>query len=112
MLKADMLKVYPQLAGVQVSHAWSGLMGYARHKMPQLGRLPDGAWYAQSFGGHGVAPTTLAGEALAKAITGEAPLHAGFERYRLPPVYGMAGRVGAQLTYWWLEARDALRALS
>ncbi|HEY2927785.1 NAD(P)/FAD-dependent oxidoreductase, partial [Piscinibacter sp.] len=64
-LKRDMLKVFPSLRDARVDCAWSGLMSYARHKMPQIGRLASGAWYALGFGGHGVAPTTAAGELLA-----------------------------------------------
>jgi glycine/D-amino acid oxidase-like deaminating enzyme len=109
LLGADMLRVYPQLAGVRVDHAWSGLMGYSRHKMPQLGRLPDGMWYATGFGGHGVAPTAMAGEVLAAAIRGEAQVPAALSAYGLVPTYGAFGRAAAQATYWWAQARDALR---
>ncbi|RYG50470.1 FAD-binding oxidoreductase, partial [archaeon] len=71
-LHADMCVVYPQLADVRVDVAWPGVMGYARHKMPLLGKLPDvpGVWYATGFGGHGVCPTTVAGELIAAAIAG------------------------------------------
>jgi gamma-glutamylputrescine oxidase len=110
LLMRDLLRVYPQLEGVKVEHAWSGLMSYARHKMPQIGRLPEGPWYAMGFGGHGVGPTTLAGEVLAQALTGEAPVPAGFARYGLPPTMGPLGLAAAQATYWWLQARDALRS--
>lgn len=110
LLTRDLLRVYPQLEGVKVEHAWSGLMSYARHKMPQIGRLGgDGPWYAMGFGGHGVGPTTLAGELLAQALCGEAPVPAGFERYGLPSTMGPLGLAAAQATYWWLQARDALR---
>jgi len=109
ILLADMLRVYPQLRGARASHAWSGLMGYARHKMPQIGRLPNGLWYAMGFGGHGVAPTTLSGELLARAITGEAAIPAALAAYGLQPVYGGLGRLAAQATYWWMQGRDALR---
>ena len=68
LLYGDMLKVFPQLDGVRIDHAWSGLMSYARHQMPQIGAIDDGLWLAQAFGGHGVAPTTFAGELLASAI--------------------------------------------
>ncbi|MES2070149.1 MAG: FAD-binding oxidoreductase [Pseudomonadota bacterium] len=111
LLKADLLKVYPQLAEVAVSHAWSGLMGYARHKMPQIGRLPSGAWYAMGFGGHGVAPTTVAGEVLADCIVQGAGIPAGFRHFGLPPTFGLAGKTAAQASYWWLQARDVLRAM-
>jgi gamma-glutamylputrescine oxidase len=105
----DMLKVYPQLAGTRVEFAWSGLMSYGRHKMPQIGQLPDGVWYGLGFGGHGVAPTTLAGEVLAQAIVGPQRLPAGLERYRLPSTFGYLGLIGAQATYWYYELRDWLR---
>ncbi len=109
LLYRDLLRVYPQLEGVGIDYAWSGLMSYARHKMPQIGRLPNGIWYGMGFGGHGVGPTTLAGEVLAQAMTGASPLPAGFAEYGLPPTYGPLGRLAAQATYWWLQWRDAWR---
>ena len=109
MLQADLLKVYPQLAAVRIEHAWDGLMSYARHKMPQIGQLAPGLWFAQAFGGHGVAPTTAAGEWLAEAISGRADLPAALQRYGLTPVFGQAGLLAAQATYSWAELRDALR---
>jgi gamma-glutamylputrescine oxidase len=109
LLLGDLLRVYPQLRGVQVTHAWSGLMSYARHKMPQVGRLPNGLWYAMGFGGHGVAPTTLAGVVLAQALTGEAEIPRSLAAYGLAPTYGALGRLAAQATYWWMQGRDALR---
>ncbi|MBI5257573.1 MAG: FAD-binding oxidoreductase [Burkholderiales bacterium] len=113
-LKRDMLRVYPQLADAKVAFAWSGLMSYARHKMPQIGRLRSGpaagAWYALSFGGHGVAPTTVAGEALAAALAEGAPLPEGFAPYGLPRTWGPLGLAAAQASYSWAEARDWWRA--
>lgn len=107
LLKQDLLKVYPQLADVGISHAWGGLMSYARHQMPQIGQLAPGLWYAQAFGGHGVAPTTLAGDWLAAAICGE-PLPAALGRYGLSAVFGQAGLLAAQASYSWAELRDAI----
>ncbi|GAB3436278.1 FAD-binding oxidoreductase [Massilia solisilvae] len=110
LLYGDMLKVYPQLAGVRVEHAWSGLMSYARHKMPQVGRLPDGMWYAMGFGGHGVGPTTLAGELLASALLGDLEGMARFEQWGLPFAGGPAGKLAAQLVYWYHSLRDLMRS--
>ena len=109
LLYGDMLKVYPQLAGARVDYAWSGMMSYGRHKMPQLGRLPEGIWYGMGFGGHGVAPTTLAGEVLAAAILGEGGELARFASWGLPSTGGPAGLVAAQLAYWYYEMRDWMR---
>jgi glycine/D-amino acid oxidase-like deaminating enzyme len=110
LLYRDMLKVYPQLAGARVEHAWSGMMSYGRHKMPQIGRLPDGLWYGMGFGGHGVAPTTLAGEALAAAICGDLQHVEQFAHWGLPRTGGRAGLLAAQCAYWYHGLRDFLRS--
>ncbi|MFY2764901.1 NAD(P)/FAD-dependent oxidoreductase [Arenimonas sp. MALMAid1274] len=110
LLRRDLLKVYPQFEGVRIEHAWSGLMSYARHEMPQIGRIDDGLWLAQAFGGHGVAPTTFAGEVLASAIAQDDPRWRQFSHYGLVSALKPAGFVGAQLSYWWLQARDAWKS--
>ena len=109
LLKRDLLKVYPELRDAKVDHAWGGLMSYARHQMPQIGRLPDGCWHALGFGGHGVGPTTAAGELLAGAIADGTPIPPGFARYGLDRVWGRAGMLAAQSTYNWAEFKDWLR---
>lgn len=105
-LYRDLLKVFPQLAGTRIDHAWSGLMSYARHQMPQIGRIEEGLWLAQAFGGHGVAPTTLAGELVAAAIAEGDPRWRDFADYGLVSALKPAGFLGAQLSYWWAEFRD------
>ena len=107
LLYRDLLKVFPQLDGIAIDYAWSGLMSYARHEMPQVGRIDDGLWLAQAFGGHGVAPTTFAGELLASAIAEDDQRWQEFRDYGLVSALKPAGFVGAQLSYWWLQAQDA-----
>lgn len=129
VLHADMCKVYPQLAkSTKVQVAWSGVMGYARHKMPLIGKLtstgnpfaafsssskdvPRDVWYCTGFGGHGVCPTTVAGEVIAKAIA------EGDDSYRLFKPFGLEwtggpyiGAAAAQAFYWWYSARDMANA--
>ncbi len=110
LLYRDMLKVFPQLDGVRIDHAWSGLMSYARHQMPQIGRIEDDLWLAQAFGGHGVAPTTFAGEVVASAIAEGDLRWKEFSDYGLISALKPAGFIGAQLSYWWAEAKDAWKA--
>lgn len=109
LLKRDLCKVYPELRDVKVDYAWGGLMSYARHQMPQIGQLPDGTWHALGFGGHGVGPTTAAGELLAAAIAADTPIPAGFASYGLDRVWGGAGMLAAQAKYNWFEFKDWLR---
>lgn len=109
LMMGDLLKVYPQLAGVRAELAWEGTMGYATHKMPQIGRLKPGIWYCMGFGGHGLCPTTAGGELIAAAIA------EGDDRYRLFAPFGLSyaggslGRYVTQLVYWSYELRDLLR---
>ena len=112
LLQRDLLKVFRQLAGVRIDHAWSGLMSYARHEMPQLGRIDDGLWLAQAFGGHGVAPTTFAGELIASAIAEGDERWREFGDYGLVSAFKPAGFLAAQASYWWAEMRDRWKDLS
>lgn len=111
LLRRDLHRVFPQLDGVGVDYAWSGLMSYARHEMPQVGEIEPGLWLAQAFGGHGLGPTTFAGELVAAGIAD------GDGRWRELSDYGLVsalkpvGLLGAQLTYWWLQARDMWKAV-
>jgi gamma-glutamylputrescine oxidase len=107
LLRRDILRVFPQLDGVRIDHAWSGLMSYARHEMPQIGQLEKGLWHAQAFGGHGVAPTTVAGEVLAAAIAEGDTAWQDYSPYGLVSAIKPWGFGGAQATYWWLQAKDA-----
>lgn len=106
LLVRDLARVHPTLAGVAIDYAWSGWMSYARHEMPQLGRLEPGLWYAQSFGGHGLAPTTVAGEALAAAIAEGEEGWRDFAPFGLDWTGGALGSLAAQARYWQLQARD------
>ncbi len=107
LLCADLLKVFPQLEGVKVDYAWQGLMSWSRHKMPQIGQEKPNVWYAQAFGGHGVAPTNISGEFLAAAIAdGDTRYREFADRFRLSSVFGPLGKIGAELTYQWYMHKD------
>jgi len=106
---ADLLKVYPQLEGARVASAWYGLMSYAVHKMPQIGQISDGLWYAMGFGGSGMGTTTVAGELVASAIAESDDRYKLFAPFGLTPTGGAAGVAAAQLTYWSYQLRDGLR---
>ncbi|AXK71717.1 FAD-binding oxidoreductase [Lysobacter sp. TY2-98] len=109
LLVADMLRVFPQLQGVAIDHAWSGLMSYAPHEMPHVLQAEPGLWVAQAFGGHGVAPTTAAGDLVASAIAEGDTRWQLLSRYGLMPAFKPAGFLGAQLGYWWASAKDAAK---
>ncbi len=111
VLRRDMLRVFPALADVAFDYAWGGWMSYARHQMPLLGEVEPGLWLALGFGGHGLAPTTLAGEVLAESIIGDRARLELFSQFQARWAGGAAGRLAAQVVYWWKQALDGARSL-
>ena len=105
-LRAEMVGTYPQLAGLRTELAWSGLMSYARHLMPQVGRMAPGVWYCTAFGGHGLNTTAIGGKVVAEGILGASERYRLFEPFGLVWAGGLAGLAVAQLTYWKLQAQD------
>ena len=105
-LRAEMVGTYPQLAGLKTELAWSGLMSYARHLMPQIGRMAPGVWYCTAFGGHGLNTTAIGGKVIAEGILGESERYRLYEPFGLVWAGGIAGLAVAQLTYWKLQAQD------
>lgn len=111
-LRNEMTSTYPQLSQLKTELAWSGLMAYARHLMPQIGRMPDGVWYCTAFGGHGLNTTAIGGKLVSEAILGTTDRYKLFEPFGLPWAGGYAGLAVAQLTYWKLQAQDKWRERS
>jgi glycine/D-amino acid oxidase-like deaminating enzyme len=107
-MKRDMVAVFPQLAPAAMQYAWSGIMGYALHRMPLIGTDGRGQWFATAFGGHGLNTAAMAGQLIARAIAG------GDDEYRRFAVFapqwagGSLGRLGVQATYWWMQLRDRI----
>lgn len=108
-LRRAMLDVYPQLAPLQTDLAWSGLMAYARHLMPQIGQMQSDVWHITAFGGHGLNTTAMAGKVLAEAILGQSNRIDLFAPWGLDYAGGLIGLAVAQLTYWSLQAQDYWR---
>jgi gamma-glutamylputrescine oxidase len=105
-LRLEMTGTYPQLAGLKTELAWSGLMSYARHLMPQIGEVEPGVWHCTAFGGHGLNTTAIGGKLVAEAILGQSERYKLFRPFGLVWAGGVAGLAVAQLTYWKLQAQD------
>ncbi|WP_085033320.1 NAD(P)/FAD-dependent oxidoreductase [Ensifer aridi] len=105
-LRREMVGTYPQLKDLKTELAWSGLMSYARHLMPQIGELQPGVWYCTAFGGHGLNTTAIGGKLVAEGILGQSDRYKLFKPFGLVWAGGYAGLAVAQLTYWKLQAQD------
>ncbi|UJW77006.1 NAD(P)/FAD-dependent oxidoreductase [Rhizobium sp. SL42] len=105
-LRREMTGTYPQLEGLKTEIAWSGLMSYARHLMPQIGKLEPGVWHCTAFGGHGLNTTAIGGKVVAEGILGQSDRYTLFRPFGLVWAGGLAGLAVAQLTYWKLQTQD------
>lgn len=106
MMRGDILSVYPQLGDIRIAYAWPGTMGYAPHKMPQVGEIEPGLWVCSAFGGHGLAQTAAGADAVATGILGDATKWRLFTPFGTNWAGGPVGRIATQLAYWHLQASD------
>jgi glycine/D-amino acid oxidase-like deaminating enzyme len=67
ILQREMLKTFPQLAGIRVDYAWGGTLDFTFDMLPHVGET-NGVYYALGYAGHGVALATYLGKTCAEAI--------------------------------------------
>ncbi|MCF6780864.1 MULTISPECIES: NAD(P)/FAD-dependent oxidoreductase [Pseudomonadaceae] len=87
IIRAKMLKTFPQLHGIRTEFAWTGNFLLTLSRLPQVGRIGDNIYYSQGCSGHGVTYTHLAGKILAEALRGQAErfdAFAGLPHYPFP----------------------------
>jgi gamma-glutamylputrescine oxidase len=108
-LRDRIVSVYPQLAGVEIESAWTGIMGFSIHRMPQVGMLRPGAWIASAFGGQGLNTTAMAGELIASAIADKDDRWRLFIPFGLVWAGGWFGRTFAQMNWWSRKLRDRIQ---
>lgn len=72
VVRPHLLAVYPQLDGVELTHAWGGTLAITMNRMPCFARPAPNCLSASGFSGHGVALAHLAGRLMAEAVAGQA----------------------------------------
>lgn len=71
-LAAEMLRVFPDLKDVPITHAWQGYMGYTHDEIPHVGQTGDGVHYAIGCNGTaGVTRSTYFGHKVALKVLGD-----------------------------------------
>lgn len=106
LLRADIEAIYPQLQGMVIDKAWSGLMGYCVHKMPVLSELEPGVWTATATGGHGLNTTAAIGIVVAEAVAERTDRYKHFAPFTARWAGGPIGRVATQFAYWGMQLLD------
>lgn len=106
VMQRTMAATFPQLADLRAEVAWSGLMAYARHLMPQIGQLQPNLWFCTAFGGHGLNTTAIGASVVAEAMMGTSDRIRAFAPFGLPWNGGPFGTAAVQLTYWSYRLGD------
>ncbi|PLR22916.1 FAD-dependent oxidoreductase [Caulobacter zeae] len=109
-VRRHMLKIYPDLADVAVTHAWGGTLGITVHRAPFVRELAPGVRVAAGYSGQGVMLAPWFGKLLADAALGETGGVELLSRLPTPPF------PGGRLLRWpltvaglsWYALRDRL----
>lgn len=72
-LRTAMIKQFPELDGVDITHRWSGLVAMTLDSIPHVGRLDERTVYAMGYNGSGVATASLMGKYVAELVVGGRP---------------------------------------
>ncbi|MEY2683896.1 MAG: hypothetical protein RJA09_1040 [Pseudomonadota bacterium] len=108
LMQQRMCEVFPELAGVAVTHVWGGFVDISMNRAPDFGRLGGRVYYLQGFSGHGVALTGLAGQLVAEAIVGQSEGLDLYTRLKHRPFPGgpWFRTPTLALGMWWHRWRD------
>ncbi|MDG1764189.1 MAG: FAD-binding oxidoreductase [Paracoccaceae bacterium] len=91
---------------IKFDYAWSGLMAYAPHFMPYVGKLNERESILSGFGGHGMNTAPIAGKRMALFLNGDKNMLDPFLEIPRRNVFGLIGRLGAEFEYRRLRAID------
>lgn len=105
MLRARLLRAYPQVGPLRFSHIWSGYVGVTPDHFPHFHRLDTGYFAATGFNGRGVALAVSAGRELAQLVGGEPDVALPFSDLHPIPMQPALRRVarGALVYYRWKD---------
>jgi gamma-glutamylputrescine oxidase len=109
-LRPKLRRVFPELADIEIEYAWSGNFALSFSRVPQMGRLEEGLYFAHGYSGHGITGSHLFGRILAEAVDGDLARFDVFAGLRwIPFPGGRALRVPySTVGAWWYSFRDAI----
>ncbi|MBV9785361.1 MAG: FAD-binding oxidoreductase [Acidisphaera sp.] len=91
ILHRFMCGVWPQLAGVRVSHCWKGFVGFTFDHLPHMGEH-EGLHYAAGCQGAGVAMMSYLGDQIGLKILGRQARPCGLDTAQFPTLPTYRGR--------------------
>ena len=69
ILRAAMLRMFPQLSGVEIDYCWGGMVDMTADRYPRAGQS-GGLWYAMGYSGPGAQLASHLGETVAEQMLG------------------------------------------
>lgn len=88
MVRRNMLKIYPQLGDVAVTHAWGGTLAITLNRAPFVRRLSRSIFVSAGYSGQGVVLAPYFGKLLARAVIGDAHDVELLSRLPVPAFFG------------------------
>jgi gamma-glutamylputrescine oxidase len=109
-LRPNMERVFPGMRDVKVDFGWQGNIALTWSRLPHVGRLGKGTYFAHGYSGHGVTSSHMMGRLLGHAIHGDASL---FDIFAAIPARSFPGGQLlsvplSRLGCWWYSMRDRL----
>ncbi len=103
-------RVFPQLKGIGIEHAWGGRLAITMPRLPHIGRLSPDVYFAQGYSGQGVAIATLCGKLIGEAIRNQSERFDVMASLRIPRLPGgtLLRKPLLQLALTWYALRDRL----
>ena len=106
-LRREVLRIFPQLEDVKLSHAWMGFVGFTFDYLPHLGEQ-DGLFYAMGYCGSGICLASYFGNRLGLQVLGKAEGKIAFNdvKFQTRPFYsGTPWFLSSAVRYYQLRDR-------
>ena len=100
LLRRDLVRLFPELAGVRISHSWMGFVAYTFDRLAHVGER-DGIHHAMGYCGSGVSMACYLGMRVGQQVLGLPEGSTGFDRVPFPTRPFYTGRP------WFLPAAVA-----
>lgn len=109
-VRANMVKIYPSLKHIEITHAWGGALGITPTRLPFLRQVGTGIFSASGYSGQGVVLAPYFGRILAQVVLGQMNQYDLVSRLPVPHFPGGRALRWPLLTaaMSWYAVRDKL----
>ena len=87
-IRRQIAELYPQLADIEITHAWGGSVGITLPRQPYVREVMPGVTFAGGYSGHGVMLSNYTGKLYADAVQGKGEMLKLLEELKIPAFPG------------------------